>query len=302
MGFTKLVLGVLLTGLGIILLAGRFGYLPSETGGWLLRYWPFLLVAIGLALLASSLRSVLIGWVATILVISGLAFGAWWVHQHGTGSKSEQTKTYDLSRPRTETLTLRARVFGGSLSIEPNARARARRVDVLSTASNAEPAFTSSGGAAILDWPGEEGRVYQAPLGGSLRVLAPERLRLRLAAKSLFSQVRAALARLRPERCEVEAVASSVKIDATGSARPSLVRVSGTLSNVELSLPSGAPVRVEFTAPLTFRSLPEDFVEHVTGKSKTKIWTSEGTGPPVLVRVEGPLLHLRVRREPVRAL
>lgn len=303
MAFTKLVLGVLLAGVGIILLAGHLGYLPSGSGGWLLQYWPLLLVAIGLALLASALRNPLFGWIATILVIAALAFGAWWVRQHGASSPPQATRTFDLARPRAETLTVRARVFGGSLAVESNAAARSGRLDVITTgADDEDPAFTSSGGAAILDWPDENARVYQAPLGGNLRVLVPPRFRVRLVAKSLFSKVSAGLARLRPERCELEAVASSIGIDATGPVRPSLVQVKGTLSNVDLALPSSCPVRLEFTAPLTFRSLPEDFMEHATGRSKTKIWTSDGSGPAVLVRIEGPLIHLRVRREPVKAL
>lgn len=303
MGFAKLVFGVLLAGLGIILLAGRLGYLPSGTGSWMLQYWPVILVAIGLGLLASSLRNGLLGWIATLLVIGALAFGAWWAHQHGTGSRNEVAKSYDLSRPRTETLTLRARVFGGALSVEPNAAARARRFDVVGTGGSGDDAdYTSSGGAAIFDWPTEDARVYQAPLGGNVRLLVPERFRVRLLLKSLFSRVRAQLARLRPERCEVDAIASFVRIDATGPARPSLVQVRGTLSNVDLSLPANAAVRLQFEAPLTFRSLPEDFVEHAMGSSKTKVWTSDGNGPSVLVRVEGPLIHLKVRREPVRAL
>jgi hypothetical protein len=302
-GSAKLVLGVLLAGLGVILLAGHLGYLPSGTGGWMLQYWPAILILIGLGLLASSLRSVLLGWIATVLVIAALAFGAWWVHQHGTGSRPEIAKTYDLNRPRAETLTVRARVFGGSLSLEPNLTARAGRLDVIATGTQSdEAAFTTSGGVAILDWPTEDGRVYQAPLGGNVRLLVPLRFRVRFLTKSLFSQVRASLARLRPERCEVEAIASSVRIDANGPARPSLVLIRGTLANVELSLPANCPARLEFEAPLTFRSLPDDFVEHAVGKSKTKIWTSDGSGPAVLVRVAGPLIHLKIRREPVRAL
>ena len=301
-GFVKLVFGVLLAGLGAILLAGHLGYLPTDTGGWLLRYWPALLVLIGLALLASALKNPLIGWVATILVLGALVFGAWWVHQHGTGTHPEAAKTYDLTRPRAETLTIRARVFGGSLSLESNAAARAGRLDVVATGADTDDAdFTSSGGAAIFDWPTEDARVYQAPLGGNVRVLVPQRFRVRLLAKSLFSQVRAALARLRPERCEVEAIASSVRIDATGPARPSLVLIRGTLANVELDLPASCPARLEFD-PLTFRTLPDDFMEHAVGRSKVKIWTSEGSGPVVRVRVAGPLIHLKVKREPVRAL
>ena len=302
MGFTKLVFGVLLAGLGVILLAGHLGYLPSGTAGWMLQYWPVLLVLIGLALLASSLRNVLLGWIATILVIGALAFGAWWVHQHGTGTSHEATRTYDLARPAAATLTVRARVFGGAMTIEPNAAARTHQVDVVSTGANAgDAAFTSSGGAAILDWPDENSRVYQAPLGGGARVLVPAKTRVRLLLKSLFAQVRAELARLRPERCEVDAIGSFVRIDASG-ARPTQVRISGTLANVELFLPANCPARLEFTTPLSFRSVPDDFVEHAMGNSKTKVWTSDGSGPSVLVRVEGPLIHLKVRREPVRAL
>lgn len=302
MGFLKLVLGVLLAGIGVVLLAGHLGYLPSGTGGWMLQYWPAILVLIGLGLLASSLRSPLIGWIATILVIAALAFGAWWVRQHGTGSRPETAKTYDLTRPRAETLTVRARVFGGALTLEPNVTARAGRLDVVATGSPSDDAdFTTSGGAAILDWPTEDAQVYKAPLGGNVRVLVPPRFRVRLLVKSLFSQVRASLARLRPERCEVEAIASSVRIDATGPARPSEVLIRGTLANVELNLPANCPARLEFD-PLTFRSLPDDFMEHAVGRSKIKIWTSEGSGPVVVVRVAGPLIHLKVRREPVRAL
>jgi hypothetical protein len=303
-GFANLVLGVLLAGLGVILLAGHLGYLPAGTGGWMLRYWPAILVLIGLALLASSLRNPLIGWITTILVIAALGLGAWWVHQHGTGPTQEHARTFDLNRPRTETLTVRARVFGGALSVEPNATSRARRLDLIATGVESSEAadYTSSGGAAILDWPDvDAARVYQAPFGGNVRVLVPSQFRVRLVAKSLFSQVRAGLARLRPERCEVEAIASSVRIDASGPARPSVILIRGTLANVELDLPSNCPARLEF-APLTFRSLPDDFMEHAVGRSKTKIWTSDGSGPAVVVRVQGPLIHLKVRREPVRAL
>lgn len=301
-GFTKLVFGVLLAGLGVILLAGHLGYLPSGTAGWMLQYWPVLLVLIGLALLASALRHAVLGWIATLLVIAALGLGAWWVHQHGTGPRNESTRTYDLAHPPAATFTLRARVFGGALTVQPNAPARAHRIDIFTTGAKSDDAdFTSSGGAAILEWPDEDARVYQAPLGGSVRVLVPEKTRVRALVKSLFAQVREELARLRPERCEVEAMASSVRIDASG-ARPAQVLIRGTLANVELDLPANCPARLEFTAPLTFRSLPDDFVEHAMGNSKTKVWTSEGSGASVLVRVDGPLIHLKVRREPVRSL
>jgi hypothetical protein len=324
-GFAKLVFGVLLVGLGVVLLAGHFGFFPAGTGGWLLRYWPIVLIALGLALLANAIKNALLGWVATLLMIGALAFGAWWAYHHSTVSKSGFTKLYDLARPRAETLTLRSDLFGGLLVVgsggsAPDTPAEATRrgtrartpargtrtlqVNVIGTADDAGsgPRFASSGGAAILDWPPERRAVYRAPLGAGIRVRAPDLLRVRLDAKSLFSDIRADLSRLRPERLDLNLMASRAAIVATGTARPSLVRIQGMMSTVDIRIPRAAPVRLEFHAPLTFRSLPEDFVENVGGRSKVKVWTSDGNGPVINIKVEGPLVHLRIRREPLSAL
>jgi hypothetical protein len=63
-------------------------------------------------------------------------------------------------------------------------------------------------------------------------------------------------------------------------------------------------VRIEFTSRLTTRSLPEDFMEHAMGRarSKTKIWTSEGTGAPLVIRIDGPFMYLKVTREAAKAV
>ena len=325
MGFAKLVLGVLLVGLGVVLLAGHFGFLPAGTGGWMLRYWPIVLIAIGLAVLANAIKNALLGWIATLLMIAALAFGAWWAFHHSTASKSGYTRSYDLARPRAETLTLRSELFGGLLVVgssagatdtasvgarrgtrarTPARGARALLVNVVGAPSDPEsgPRFTSSGGAAILDWPPERRPVYRAPLGAGIQIRAPDLLRFRLDARSLFSDIRADLSRLRPERLELKLMGSRAAVIATGTARPSLVRVRGFMSTVDLRIPRAAPVRLEFHAPLTFRSLPEDFVENVGGRSKMKVWTSDGNGPVITIRIEGPLVHLRVRREPLSAL
>ncbi len=310
MQFTKLVLGVLLAGLGAILLAGHLGFLPAGMGGWLLHYWPVLLVVIGLALLANALNNGLLGWISTLLVIGILAYAAWWAYHHGASAPPSYAKVYDLSRPRVQALTLRARVFGGSLVVGSKSGPRAAKtLDITASGmggvgheEGTVPRFLSSGGAAILTWPPSGTHVYQAPLGGDLRVTAPEGLGVRLEAKSLFSEVRADLSHLRPERLDIQAICSGVNVVATGSARPSVIRIHGVMSRVDIRIPPSSPVRIEFLSPLSFRSLPEDFVEQVTGRPKVKVWTSEGSGPPLRIRVESPLIHLRVRREAVRAL
>jgi len=305
--FTKLVLGVLLAGFGAILLAGHLGFLPAGVGGWILHYWPILLIAVGLALLANAVNNGLLGWISAILVLGLLGYAAWWAYHHGASAQPYVATKLDLSRPPAEALTLRARVMGGSLVVNSKRAAHSpRSVDLIvsgvAVAKDAEPRFVSSGGAAILDWPAAGSHVYQAPLGGELRATLPDGFRIRLEAKSLFSEVRADFSRLRPERCDIEAICSGVRVIATGSAHPSLIRVHGALASVDLRIPPSGPVRIEFLSPLSFRSLPEDFAEQVAGRSKVKVWTSEGSGPPLRIRVESPFIHLRVRREAVRAL
>jgi hypothetical protein len=307
-GFGKLVLGVIIAGLGVVLLAGNLGYIPAGTGGWFFHYWPILLIGFGLALLANSVKSALLGWVATLVIIGGLGFAAWWAYHHGASSPESYSQSIDLRRPRTETVTLRARVFGGALAVASKASApNVRTLDLIARGvggdDKARPRFVSSAGAGILDWPATGSHVYEAPLGADLKVLAPQRLRVRLEAKSLVSEVRADLSDLRPERCEVEAIASTVRIVATGPVRPTVVRLRGTLSNYEVQIPASCPVRLEFSAPFAFRSLPEDFVQQRRDKkSPVRVWTADGTGPVIRILVEGPLVHVRVRREPLRAI
>jgi len=80
------------------------------------------------------------------------------------------------------------------------------------------------------------------------------------------------------------------------------MRLRGSLSNYEILIPANCPVRLEFSAPLAFRSLPEDFVEHRNGKNPVHVWTADGTGPVLRIVVDGPLVHVRIRREPLKAV
>ncbi|HEX7077980.1 MAG TPA: DUF5668 domain-containing protein [Candidatus Eisenbacteria bacterium] len=307
MGFGKLVLGVLLVGLGVILLAGHIGFLPAGSAFWVLQYWPVVLIAIGLALLANAIRNALLGWIATLLVIALMAAGAWWAYHHGAPTRPAYATILDLAHPRVESLTMRARAFGGSIDVDAGAAGDAsRRLELTVRGAGGEAKathhFQSSNGAALLDWPASGTHVYQAPLGGTISVHAPDRLGLRLETKSLLSSVRADVSRLRPERCDFDAMASGVRVVATGAGRPALVLLRGFLSKADVVVPANAPVRVEIHSPLTWASVPDDFLRHVGGRSRTRLWTADGSGRVIVIRVEGPLFYLRVKRAAQSAL
>ena len=309
MSYGKLIFGVLLIGVGGVLLATHLGYVPAATGPWLLQYWPVLLVAIGLAFLANAIESPFLGWVAVIGIIGGLAYGAWWAHEHGAPSRPTVETLFNLDRPRVESLTLRTRTLGGVFTLGEGGGARRLRVEVIGAGDKAaeRPLYTPTKAGALLEWPppGTPGtRIIEAPLGARLHVRAPDRMPVRLESRCLFSTARVDLSRMRPDRCGFEAVASSIRLDLRSPARPAAVRVKGFLSTTEVLLPASGPVRIEFTSRFTTSSLPEDFMEHATGRDKSgaKFWTSEGSGTPLLIRIDGPLMHLKVTRETAKAV
>ena len=306
MSYGKLLFGVLLVGGGGILLASHLGYVPAGTTAWLLQYWPVLLIAIGLAFLANAIQNPFLGWVAVLVILAGLGWGAWWAHEHGAPSAPALETSYDLDRPLVESLTLRTRTLAGALTLEDGGPARRLRVEVQGTNDkmDASARYVPTKGGALLEWPPRGEHAYEAPLGVQVHVRAPDRMPVRVESKALFSSARVNLSRLRSDRCTFDAVASNVRLDLRGPSRPASVHVSGCLSAMELLLPASGPVRIEFTSRLTTRSLPEDFAEHARGRSrgKTMIWTSEGSGAPLLIRIDGMFMYLKVTREAAKAV
>lgn len=306
MSFGKLIFGALLVGVGGILLAGHLGYVPAGTGSWLLHYWPVVLIAVGLGFLANAIKNPFLGWMAALIIIAGLAVGAWWAHENGAPSKAAVETSYDLDRPRVESLTLRTRTLGGVFTLAEGGTARRLRVKIEGAGDKAEetPRYTPTKGGALLEWPSRGTHVYEVPPGANLSVRAPDRMPVRLESRSLFSNTRVDLSRLRSDRCRFDAFVSNVRLDLRGPTRPATIRVKGFLSTMEVLLPASGPVRIEFTSRLTTRMLPEDFLEHAVGRerAKTKIWTSEGPGTPLLILIDGPLIHLKVTRETAKAV
>jgi len=306
MSFGKLIFGALLVGIGGILLASHLGYVPAGTAAWLLHYWPVLLIAIGLAFLASAIKNPFLGWIAAIVVIAGLAIGAWWAHENGAPSAKAVETSYDLDRPLVQSVTMRTRTLGGAFTVEEGGTARRLRVRIEGAGDQAEETaqYTPTKGGALLSWPSRGTHVYDAPPGAQVHVRAPNRLAVRIEARSLFSSTDVDLSKLRSDRCSFDATVSRLRVDLRGPAHPATIHVKGFLATTELLLPASGPVRIEFTSRLTTRSLPEDFMEHAAGRarSKTKIWTSEGTGAPLVIRIDGPFMHLKITREAAKAV
>src|SRR5881628_2717473 len=113
MNFGKVAFGTLLLVAGALLLAIRLGFVPPDTLGFLLRFWPVLLIAFGLAFLAGALKSRLLGCLASILIVGGVAAGViWMVQRHKEGKVSHEVVTaIDLGKAKVGSLTVRVSNF-----------------------------------------------------------------------------------------------------------------------------------------------------------------------------------------------
>ncbi|HET9950565.1 MAG TPA: DUF5668 domain-containing protein [Candidatus Eisenbacteria bacterium] len=314
MSFGRLLIGAILVGIGGILLASQLGYLPAGVMPWFLQFWPALLVLFGLALLANAMKNLFLGWLTAILALAAIAFGGWWLAHNKAAAGTAHLSRHPMGRPAVETLTIRARTFGGRLSIgaapggrgaagDSAARANARTFEVSIRGvgeKDAKHAWNVAGRTAEFVWPLHVLVPNTAPFGAELTLQAPERTPVRLRTETVLSGADIDLTKLRPESCELNVMSGAVRLH-VGSASPQKIRIRGMLGAVEVDLPASGPVRVEFLSPFTARSLPDDFLEHVGGRGKAKIWVSEGKGVPLVIEVDGALLYVKIKRAPVSA-
>jgi hypothetical protein len=304
MSFGKLLIGALLVGIGVVFLGTSLGYVPKDVWPSLLQYWPLLLVAVGVAFLANAIKNIVLGWLAVVIVVGGLLLGAWWFTTHQPKTRgSGAVTTIDLTNPPVDAMTLRARAFLGRIVVGSEA-GRSLRVETLHVPEKMRDAhhWTVTGRSGVLDWPGEPGAAWAAPIGGEFHASLPEHSPVQLELKAQLSTLEADLAKLRAERATLEVIGCSVRLTASDRSGPQRIRLKGVLTDARVRLPADVPVRVIYHSWFGLRTMPADFIEHVGGRGRDKIFKSEGRGQPVEIEIDGPLLRIQIERAPPRAV
>src|ERR1043165_2272133 len=121
MNFGKIAFGALLLAVGVVLLAVRVGFAHPDTPILLLRYWPVLLIAFGLAFLAGAIKNPMLGCFAVLLILGGTALGIWWLSRmHKRPPAARATATLDLAKAGVSSLVLRVYTFGGRCDLRPS--------------------------------------------------------------------------------------------------------------------------------------------------------------------------------------
>src|SRR5689334_16387101 len=119
MNFGKFAFGALILAIGVLLLAVRTGFAHPDTPIILLRYWPILLIAFGLAFLAGAIKNPLLGCFAILLILGGTAFGMYWMyHMEKKGKLTHAASSLDLGKSNLSSLLLRVTTFGGSFDLD----------------------------------------------------------------------------------------------------------------------------------------------------------------------------------------
>src|SRR5690242_10306357 len=112
MNFGKFAFGALILAIGVVLLAVRVGFAHPDTPIILLRYWPILLIAFGLAFLAGAIKNPMVGCFAILLILGGTAFGMYWMyHMEKQGKLTRAIQSLDLGKSNLSSLLLRVTTF-----------------------------------------------------------------------------------------------------------------------------------------------------------------------------------------------
>lgn len=296
----KLVFGILLVGIGALLLAGNQGWLPSGTWSWLVHFWPILLVIVGVILLASVLRNLVVGILSAALIIGAFVFGGYWITHHARKGKPVPEETIALGAHTPGTIILRGQMICGSLAVGADSAARGRiRLSPQGFTGDEVHAhhWAVSNGIGVLSWPSHRGDLGLA--FGSLTIGLPEHAPVRLDESNVLSSAKVDYTGLHPDPCDVQAIGSRVVLTVAG-VRPPRIHVHGFLSSIEIRLPANCPVRIEYSSPLTLHSFPDDFVEHLSARvqGRAAFWTADGTGTAIPIVVDGHLMNIHIVREP----
>lgn len=302
MNFGKITFGTLLLAVGVLLLAVRVGFAHPDTPIVLLRYWPVLLIAFGLAFLAGAIKNPFLGCFAILIILGGTALGVYWMNTLKKEGKLRNVgSSLDLGKAGASSLLVRVYTFAGSLEMNGSS---SRLLTVVRHDVAVDSAvgyrFDMNGGKAVLVWPRSGSTFALALPGAKVEVRAPPALPLTLRWSGRLGAMHADLTRLDPTRCLLHEIFSSATLE-LGAARPEEIRVWGLGSSLKVLIPADCPVIVVSKSPFVLRSLPSDFEEHAPGRGKDRVDAAEGRGRPVRIYVEGPFVQIAVERKPVTA-
>lgn len=238
------VLAIFLIIVGVVLLLQTLAVLPWGLWLTLWKFWPVLLVSIGLALLAGRRAPV-----ATSVLVAALMAGSvgWAVALQGVTSG---TTTSDISHPRERAKRLEVSIqFGaGTLVIEALPEGSASLVEGEFTGSRASESFTREGDVARLTLSQEGGVTVGREVRWTLRF--SRQVPLVLDVDSGASDIDLDLSALDVSEMNLDMGAASAEVVLPGGTEYTLARIKAGAASVTITVPEGVAARIEVDGAL----------------------------------------------------
>ncbi len=237
--------GVILLFLGIVFLLQTLGILPWGVWGVLWRFWPVVLIIVGLGILLRHYNHRLVSLLLLALLFACLGIAVWQYHAHAPATAS----SYTQPSSGLESAQIKINFAAGRLTVASLAAASPDLVEVKSDQPDLSTDFQKQNGAAQLHLSIERGK---GNVGGDTRWdVALTRT------MPLVLDVEAAASDARLDFGELKVTTLGLNLDAGNFVvrMPSAGVVTGDvqadLSNLELTVPDGVAARLKVTGDLS---------------------------------------------------
>ena len=234
--------GILLLFLGVVFLLQTLDVLPWGLWGTLWRFWPVLIIIIGLGILLRHYNV----WLVSLLILAmlgaclGVAIGQYGAPPPaGAATKSYSEPLGDIERVRIE-----VDFNAGSLNISSLPLGSPNFVEVDSEVRN-----SNEGMVADFHLQDGEGRLYLSTEQGEVGIRCDIRLTrstpLTLEVKSAASNTEFNLSRLKVTELYLDVDAGSCKVMMPSSAGTTRAYIKTDVANVEVTIPEGVAARIQ---------------------------------------------------------
>ncbi len=235
--------GIILLFLGIVFLLQALDVLPWGVWGTLWRFWPVLIIIIGLNILLSRYSR----WATSILVFALLwaCLGiAYWQYQPAAVAESYSEPLANLERA-----SIAIDFNGGSLSLGSLGNDSANLVEVDSSSRGGdggiEADFQQQDGNGSLHLTARSiNRFFWSGPYLDWQAMFTPKIPLTLDIKSAASSISLNLSKLLTPDVIVELNAGSCQVTAPSSAGTTHIKITANASNVEVTVPAGVAARI----------------------------------------------------------
>ncbi|MBA7685253.1 hypothetical protein ES703_93671 [subsurface metagenome] len=240
------VWGVFLLFLGIVFLLQTTGVLPWGLWGTLWRFWPALLIAIGLGILLRRYNLWLVSVLILVLFFACLGIAIW---QYGSVPPPGQTTwSYSESLDSVETVQLEIDFNAGTLVMSSLPLSSPKFVEAVSGGENGARAlktdFYRQDSCGVFRLSTE--RTEQKPWKKTRwEVRCTQKLPLTIDIKSAVGNLDIDLSELKITELHMDVDAGHCAIKMPSSAGTTLAYIKADVANVEVTIPDGVAVRLK---------------------------------------------------------